>query len=403
MRQFYSLFKTLFILIGLLGVNQAFGQSSTIITGSGNCSAVVQNFNSNSGAHASPSIYGGMFDSAFYYNSRLGYWTEMDQSRTVGPLSPRVVTIISPAYINPNPPTIFDVGFWYQTPSALIDRFQVRLVQISPGPGGTTIVNIVASSGVQTFASWSTPFLRKIDAANPANSGDTGRICIRLVDQDITNGPNTFYRVEIAYVLNTPGVDNFFAAYDNLSIGPVTQQSPLPVDFMGIVAIQNDNAINVRWDVAEETNVEVYNLQRSTDGSTFSTVSTVPAQRKSVYGTSDRNTKAPVIYYRIQSRDNDGRTKYSGIIKVVSGNSFSNSVRVYPSPAISEVTVQHSRLGVKAKITITTLDGKVVRVITPASGTSNSMMNVSSLSAGMYVVRVDNGNGKIETTNFVKQ
>jgi hypothetical protein len=403
MKHIYSKFPLFLLASGLLaGSVQA--QSSTTI-GNGDCSQVVQNFNSNSGGHASPSIYGGMFDSAFYYNSSLGYWTEMDGGRRTGPQSPRVVSIISQPYANPSAPTIFDVGFWYQTPSAVIDRFQVRLVAISPGPSGTTVTNIVASSGVQSFASRSpNGFMRRVDVANPANSGDTGRICIRLMDPDITNGPNTFYRVEIAYVLNTPGIDNFFAAYDNLAIGPVTSAAPLPVNFIGIVANREDNGgVTVRWDVSDETNVREYQLEKSTDGGTFTTAGTVTARQHSVYSYTDLNAKAPVIYYRIKSVDIDGRAKFSGIIKIVNNTSYSGSVKVYPTPAQSQITLQHSQLDNKARITITTMDGRVLKLVTPSAGASNTPIDISSLSAGMYVVRLDHGNGRIESTTFVKQ
>jgi hypothetical protein len=261
----------------------------------------------------------------------------------------------------------------------------------------------VASSGVQSFATWSTPFTRKNDATNPANSGDTGRVCIRLIDQDITDGPNTFYRVEIAYVLNTPGTDNFFAAYDNLSIGPVTLPAPLPVNFMGIVANKTESGISVRWDVADEYDVKEYQLEKSTSGGIFNTVGTVVANKRTVYGYTDPNSKAPVIYYRIKSVDLNGSIKYSGIIKIVNGTSFSNNMHVYPSPATSQLTIQHSQLGYNDRLTITTLDGKILRQVIPGRGNSNTMIEISTLPSGMYLIRLDNGNGKIETSSFIKQ
>ena len=111
----------------------------------------------------------------------------------------------------------------------------------------------------------------------------------------------------------------------------------------------------------------------------------------------------PVVYYRIKSVDIDGSVKYSGIIKMVNGTSFSNTIRVYPSPASNQITVQHPQLAERARITITTADGRSIRQLTPAAGTSNTMIDISSLSAGMYVLRLDNGNGKVESTTFLKQ
>ncbi|HTM91695.1 MAG TPA: T9SS type A sorting domain-containing protein [Flavisolibacter sp.] len=399
MKQIYSyLCSALLTTCVILTAPSVQGQSSTTVGTNGNCSNLVQNFNNNSGAHASPSIFGGTFDSAFYYNGTLGFWTEMDGGRTDFFTPNRTVTIISPPYTNPSPAGIFDVGFWYQTSNALVDKFQVRLVSVSPGPAGTTITNIVASSGARTFANFGT-FTTKIDASNPANSGDTGRVCIRLLDPDITNGPNTFYRVEIAFIVN----GTTYAAYDNLSIGPITSPAPLPVNFIGLVANKVNNSIVLRWDVADEIDVQEYQVEKSTNGRSFTTVGTVGANRKMVYKFTDANSNESQIFYRIKSVDVDGKVKYSGIIRLRNNDSFSDNLRLYPMPVHSQLTVQHSQLGANAKLSINTMDGRVLKVITPSAGVSNTMVDVSSLSSGMYILKVDHGNGKLETAKFVKQ
>lgn len=413
MKQVYSvLSKTLLMAYGVLIINQAQAQSSST-TAPGNCGVVVANFNSNSGNHASPSIYGGMFDSSFYYQPVRGYWTDMDHDRTNPPTSPRVLSIISPPYVNPSPQGEFNVGFYYIVPNAAIDRFQIRIVSIAPGPGGTTVTNIVATSGVQFFNQWSSPHhyvdqaVSNSNGTSPANpylTGDSGHVCIKIVDADITNSPGTFYRVEIAYVLNTPVTDNFFAVYDNLSIGATSAPAPLPVNFIGIVAnkIEN-NGVNIRWDVGDETNVQQYEVEKSTNGASFTTVGTVTAQHKYAYSFNDGSTKSPVIFYRVRSVDIDGRTKYSGIIKLSNNSSYSNTIKVYPTPAQDQITVQHDLLNANARVIVTTMDGKVIKSITPGIGASNTMIDLSNLSSGMYIIRVNDGTGKTQTTTFIKQ
>lgn len=390
------LFATL--LIGTLFSIQVQAQTSTTANTNGDCSAVVQNFNTGSGGHASPSIYGGTFDSAFYYNTALGLWTEMDGGRTDFFLPNRTVTIISQPYTNPSAPGMFDVGFWFQTSSAVADKFQVRIVAVSPGPAGTTVTNVVASSGARRFADFGT-YAAKVDLANPANSGDTGRICIRLLDQDITNGPNTFYRVEIAYLIT----GTTYGAYDNLSIGPVTAQSPLPVNFIGLVANKVNNGITLRWDVGDEINVKEYQIEKSTNGYTFTSVGTVAASHKSVYQFTGPNSNEAQIYYRIKSVDNDGHTKYSGIIRVTNNSSYSQNIRLYPVPAHNDLTVQHTQLGANAKLSISTVDGRILKIVTPNIGVSNTIIDVSRFSSGTYILKLDKGNGTFETATFVKQ
>jgi hypothetical protein len=391
---FFFLFSSM-----VLVTTRAKAQSSST-TAPGNCSALVQNFNNSSGGHASPSIYGGIFDSAFYYNPTLGYWTEMDGGRTTPAGVPRTVTIISPPYANPNPSGIFDVGFWYKTSNRLTDRFQVRLVQLAAGPGGTTVTNIVATSGVQPFTSWSTPNTYIDPNGNVANNGDTGRVCIRIVDADIITGPGIFYRVEIAYLEQL----GFFAAYDNLSIGASIGQGSLPVNFIGIVANRTETlGINVRWDVGDEVDVDHYELERSTSGGSFTTVGTVAAKHKMVYAFTDPNGKYPTLYYRIKSVDLNGSVRYSGIVRITNATSFAGQLKSYPSPARSMVTLEHAKLGNSALVTINSMDGRVLRTIRPGSNLSTTMIDISALTPGLYIIRLDDGQGKIESTTIVKQ
>ena len=126
--------------------------------------------------------------------------------------------------MSPNAPGEFNVGFYYNVPNAQLDRFQIRLFQLSPGPGGQLVTELVASSNPRVFADWSNegPYVDYAHGSSPANpflTGDSGTVCIRIIDADITTGPNIYYRVEVAYILNTPVVDNFFVVYSRLPSG----------------------------------------------------------------------------------------------------------------------------------------------------------------------------------------
>lgn len=408
MKHVYSvLSKTLLMATTVLLFNQANSQSSSTV-GAGNCGPVVANFNTNSGGHSSASLYGNMFDSAFYYNPERGYWTDMDNDRMTPPLSPRVNSIISSPYVSPNAPGEFNVGFYYIVPNALLDRFQIRLVRLAPGPGGDLVPELVASSNPRVFADWSNeaPYVDYPHGTSPANpflTGDSGTVCIKIIDADIITGPNIYYRIEVAYLLTTPVVDNFFAVYDNLQIGGTIFPAPLPVTFMGINGQRVNEGVLVRWDIADEVNVKEYQLEKSTNGSSFSTVGTIAASNKTMYGITDPSAKAAVIYYRVKSVDVDGRSKYTGIIKITNNNSYSNTLKVYPTPARNQLTVQHSQLGASAKVTITTIDGRVVKTMNPSTNASNTMVDLSALTSGTYILRLDNGKGKTESTTFMKQ
>jgi hypothetical protein len=359
----------------------------------GVCSGVIANFNTGDNGYNSPSIYGSVFDSSFYYHQGRGYWTDyLPPFRTAAPGVPRVINIISPPYPNPSPSGTFNVGFYYIVGS-LADRFQVRIISVMQTPQGT-VTNVEATSGVQFFSNWSTPapyvdgVTTTVPDPTPLMGAFQGNICMQLNDPDIVNGPNTTFRVEISYLLTSP----FFAVFDNLSIGPI--DSPLPVDFIGLNAGRtSSNTVEMKWDVGDEVDVREYAVERSTNATYWETAGTVAAKGKSVYKFNDSNVPEKTVYYRVKSIDIDGKTKYSGIIRLNGDNSYGNEISVYPVPAKNDILIQHKKLRGQARITIASTNGTVVKTIQPIPGASHTPVNISSLSPGVYIIRLDDETG----------
>lgn len=383
MRQFYSLLKTIPVLSALMLAGSAQAQSPTTVQTSNTC-AVAVDFNSGNGSFTSPSIYSDQYDYEFNYTGAGPNGRLVTSSQAT--LAPYEASLISPIYQNTALTGTANVGFSYTAPAGTL--YRIRVIRPNVVSGGADILATTSQGPpvIGSTANWRTL---------PAGSGT---VCLLLQDADLVTGQPLRYEFTF-YVTSTAAPVTF----DNFSLNSIAA-APLPVNFMGIVAQQQDNGINVRWDVADESNVREYHLERSTDASTFTSVGTVTATRKAVYGATDLSAKAPTVYYRIRSVDIDGRTKYSGIIRVENGSSFAGSLKVYPSPARGgNITLQHSRLGAGARISVTSLDGKVLKLVIPTDGASNTMVDVSGLSAGMYIIRLDNGKGKIESTTFLKQ
>lgn len=403
MKHFYTVFSKALMLAGLLFAFRADAQDPqiegvTTVTQSGLCSNVVADFNTDDNDFNSPSLYYG--NSSFYFNATQGWWSEVDGIRTVPPIpgggGMRLVSIISPLYKNPNPVGVFDVGFYYVVPNPAVNRFQVRIVSATP-QGPFTVYNVEATSDFLFFSDYSTPAVYSGGA--PDITGMEGRVCVRLLDDDITNAPGVAYRVEVTYEVAEP----VFTVFDDLSLG-ASAPAPLPVTFFGMAANRVNNGIQVKWDVGEEINVQEYQLEKSTTGTSFTTVGTINANNKKVYSLLDQTiSKSPSVFYRVKSVDFDGTAKYSGIIRVKNNTSYSDAVTVYPSPARNQITISHNQLGSRARLVISTMDGKVLRVITPGIGVSNTMVDVSNFSSGMYLLRLDDGKGKIESKTFIKQ
>ncbi|HEX6334733.1 MAG TPA: T9SS type A sorting domain-containing protein [Flavisolibacter sp.] len=179
-------------------------------------------------------------------------------------------------------------------------------------------------------------------------------------------------------------------------------QAPLPVTFVSLVAEKATSGVELTWVVADEDNVASYDIERSTDGINFTKVGSVQSQKLTTYSYIDSRISTAPAFYRVKSVDIDGKYGYSSIVKFA-GNKSSVVIRAFPSPAVNELFVQHDVAVLNAKITVTTLDGKVVRTINPTRGTQQTTISMASVAPGMYIVRFDNGLGSVETIKIVKQ
>ncbi len=103
----------------------------------------------------------------------------------------------------------------------------------------------------------------------------------------------------------------------------VALQDALPITLSKFSANQLSNAdVTIQWRTEQEINADKFNIEKSSDGNTFSDVSIVKAQGFSNavkdYSFTDKNpnSKGEFIYYRLKMIDKDGTYKYSNIAKV---------------------------------------------------------------------------------------
>lgn len=370
MKHLYSV-KAVATVLFLFIASFTYAQSPSTVSPSNQCN-VVDDFDGDDGKFRSHSIYTESNFTQFNWEEANGYWA--DRSGVNG----RSGSVISPVYLNNQASGGVVVGFRYEACAGT--EYRIRVINVAcTCIGGNDIIATTANGPVWT--------------ALPAASG---RICIRINDADIYQGQNL--RFEIS--MRNAGSNCDFII-DDFSLGEIAA-APLPVTFMGIVAKkESDNLVNVLWDVADEIDVKGYEVERSTNGENFSSIGFVSAHGKSAYSFSDKQPVAGTVFYRVKNVDIDGKYKYSNVVRV-SGKRALN-VKMFPMPATSEVTLQHDRTGNNASITISTMDGRMVKQMSVASGSYQTKVALSSMAPGMYLVRLNDGNGAVETVKLVKQ
>ena len=123
----------------------------------------------------------------------------------------------------------------------------------------------------------------------------------------ITGGDN-YKRLKI---MARGGTDSDF---DSITVVSVRDFS-LPVKFSATQVNELNGSSQVTWNVASESNVKSYIIERSTNGINFEKVGEVAANRSTVYSFTDNNQPAGVVYYRITAVDLDGKLTISGVLK----------------------------------------------------------------------------------------
>lgn len=105
--------------------------------------------------------------------------------------------------------------------------------------------------------------------------------------------------------------------------------SPLPVKFVGFTITSKNNNVLIQWSTSEEINANMYEVERSENGSNWSTIAYVSALGNSSalnnYSYTDKNIAAKVVYYRIKEVDIDGKTSTTVIKSIKTNTSYTNT------------------------------------------------------------------------------
>ena len=134
---------------------------------------------------------------------------------------------------------------------------------------------------------------------------------------------------------------------------------PLPVRFTAFSAMNTVGTMQLKWTTAEEILGSAYQVEYSSNGSSFRAIGDlVAANRSHQYQTTVPLTGSGLYYFRILCREPDGRTYYSSIIRM------------------------HTESGSGTSVQLLSATGGQVRV------------QLSNAAAGVYSYRIFSGNGQ---------
>ena len=184
--------------------------------------------------------------------------------------------------------------------------------------------------------------------------------------------------------------------------------SSFPVTLINFNGVNqaNDNILN--WTVAQENNLDHYELERSTDGIHFQSITSVNPQNSQIqtsYTYRDATvTGASQYYYRLKIIDNDGSFTYSAVI-IIKTALVKNEVHVLQNPVHNNVLLQYSFSGnQKVKLNLMNSAGALLRKEEfAAAGTGVYNLSLAATyPAGVYLLRIESGL-RTQTTRLIKE
>jgi hypothetical protein len=231
-----------------------------------------------------------------------------------------------------------------------------------------------------------------VDGGNPApevtSASQTTLVEANLVAESYNNASNLW--VGATYGTDYPA-SNYVGAPSN-SVPAVflykwwtlvDKNTPLPVEFLSAATeCENGNTV-IKWSTATEQNSDHFTVEKSLDGTNFSTVATLPAAGNSNtmknYSAVDYDSYSGTSYYRVKETDFNGDFMYSSNI-ITTGCSSDISIGVYPNPSNAGSPFNVAVAGAK--------DEEVLIVVTDMLG-QEFYSKVTLLSTDSEVIAID--------------
>lgn len=249
-------------------------------------------------------------------------------------------------------------------------------------------------------------------------SGATGTTGGMLAQNDqysvqfqVTTPSDPNQLITVTNIANVMATGSILGSIVNEASVLIAPTKSLPVSLLSFTATKSGNDALLRWSTSSELNNDYMEVQRSTDGVNFITVSSVPGNGTTAIVHSyeyndDISGLSGIIYYRLADVDNNGRISYSQIIPLrLDGSTTSSSFSVYPNPFASDVKLNvTSTKQTIGSVVINNIAGQQVleQSVTIQDGQNVIVLNnLGALRPGIYIISFITADGRI-TQKIIK-
>jgi len=186
------------------------------------------------------------------------------------------------------------------------------------------------------------------------------------------------------------------------TLGTFSKLNALPVKLVYFTAIADGNKVRLNWEIANEQDTKLYEVERSFNAIDFSKLSAVNSlqQLRSAYTDHDFAPAMGWNYYRLKIIDRSGSYFYSPV-RPVKFEKGLEQVKIFPNPAADVLNIQLPSSYVnQTTLQVYSIDGKFISSLKPS--VNMIRLNVLPLSSGSYIIQVIKKDGTKESYHFVK-
>jgi Secretion system C-terminal sorting domain len=207
---------------------------------------------------------------------------------------------------------------------------------------------------------------------------------------------------------------NFTGLTGDVASCPLRTNPTLPVELARFVGSANKCEVSLRWITNSEKNNARFEVQRSTNGSDFATITTVIGNGTTnllhAYEYTDQ-VAGKRNYYRLKQIDFDGTINYPGSVISVNANcNISGNVgvvSVFPNPTLNTAKISFNATKEEvgnANWTLTDVTGRIVAQKSQFINIDNNLLelDLTDFANGVYVFRMQGENWSSEASRIVK-